>query len=168
MVETLAAEGAHDPLADRVRVGGLDRRPETLDADSGRPGGEVGAVDTVAVVDQESGLSAPGGGFDQLAPNPGCGRVRGYLEVEQLTAAVADEEQDIKGAQAERLNHEQVGRPDGMGLIGQEGALALAGRARASPPAVAPNGAGADRDSQLEELAADAFGAPERVLLGHG
>ncbi len=94
--------------------------------------------------------------------------MRGYLEVDQLAAAVADEETNVKGVEAKGLNHEQVGRPDGMRVIGQEGTPALAGRARASPPAIAPNGAGADPDSQLEELAANALGAPERVLLGHG
>ncbi len=96
MVETLAAEGAHDPLADRVRVGGLDGRPKTLDADRCRLAGEVGAVDAIAVVDQVAGLPAPGGGFNQLAPNPVRGRMRGHLVVEQLAAAVADEEQHMR------------------------------------------------------------------------
>jgi len=59
MVETLAAEGAHDPLADRVRIGGLDRCPNTLDADGSRPAGEVGAVDAVAVVDPGSWAAGP-------------------------------------------------------------------------------------------------------------
>src|SRR5207253_1005647 len=63
---------------------------------------------------------------------------------------------------------EQVGRPEMVSVVGEEGAPALARRAPRSSPAVAPDRAIADHDAQLEQLASDPLGTPERVLAGHG
>jgi len=88
----------------------------------------------------------------------------GYLEVEQLATAVADQDTNVKGLEAKGLDHEQIGRPDGVGVIGQEGMPALAGWARSSAPAVAPNGAGTDRDGdQLPDLVAQARSTQSRA-----
>jgi hypothetical protein len=48
------------------------------------------------------------------------------LEVEELSATVADEEQHVQGLEAEGLDHEQVGGPKGACVVDEEGAPALA------------------------------------------
>jgi hypothetical protein len=44
---------------------------------------------------------APWRGFDQLAPDPGSGRVTGHIEVEQEAAIVADQEEDVEGLEGQ-------------------------------------------------------------------
>ena len=92
----------------------------------------------------------------------------GHLEVDELTTAVADEEEDVEGPEGEGLHDKEVGRPDRLSLVSQEGSPALAGRVEMTPTAVAADRAGADHDAELEELATDPLGAPEWVLAGHG
>src|SRR5207302_830961 len=74
----------------------------------------------------------------------------------------------MQGLERQRGHGEQVGRPEMVSVVGEEGAPALARRAPRSSPAVAPDRAIADHDAQLEQLASDPLGTPERVLAGHG
>jgi hypothetical protein len=74
-------------------------------------------------VDQVPGALGPGRGLDHLAPDPGSGWAGSHVEVKQAEAVVADQKEDIEG-----LDHEQVGSLDGLGMVGEEGAPALAGR----------------------------------------
>ena len=55
MVEAVAAEGADHPLAERVGLWRARRRGEESGAESADAALEVGAVDRVSVVDEESG-----------------------------------------------------------------------------------------------------------------
>ncbi len=55
----------------------------------------------------------------------------------------------------------------GLGMVGEEGAPALAGWPSWATTSVAADGAGADGGAKFEQLAADAFGAPMRVLARH-
>ena len=66
------------------------------------------------------------------------------------------------------LNHKEIGSPDGLGVVGKEGTPALAGRPGWPTASVTANGACADGDAELEQLTADALGAPVRVLARHG
>jgi hypothetical protein len=66
----------------------------------------------------------------------------GHLEVDELTTAVADEEEDGEGPEGEGLNDEKIGRPDHLSMVGQEGAPALAGWAGMTPVVVTPDRAG--------------------------
>ncbi len=168
MVEALPADCSDPTFADRVRARRLNRRPQTLDSKACDASAEVGTPDPVPVMDQVSRLAVPGCGFDQLPPDPRGGRVGGHLEVEQLAPAMTDEEDDVEGLEGQGLDHEEVGGPDRLGMVGKEGAPALAGRSRMATPAIAADGAGADHDAEFEQLTADPLGAPERVLSRHG
>ena len=101
-----------------------------------------------AVVDQVRRV-APGRGLDHLAPDPGGGRVGGHAEVEQAAAVVADQKEDVEGLEGEGLDHEEVGSPDGLSVVGEEGAPALAGWSGWSAASVAADGARADGDAEL-------------------
>jgi hypothetical protein len=69
-------------------------------------------LDRVPVVDQMGRLTGPRRRFDQLPPDPCACGVGGDVEVRQLSAAVADEEDDVEDVVADRLDDEEVGRPD--------------------------------------------------------
>jgi hypothetical protein len=83
--------------------------------------------------------------------------VGGHVDVEQEAAVVADQEEDVEGLESEGLDDEEVGSPDGLSVVGEEGATALAGRSGRSATSVAADGACADGDAELEELTADPY-----------
>ena len=119
-----------------------------------QPGAERAAVDSVAVVDEVFGLASPGSRPDQLPPDPGRGRTRGHVEVDQLTKVVPDEEEDIEDPVVNGVDHQQIGRPDSFELVGEERPPGLAAAGRRLPPAIAPDGSFAHDDPELEELTA--------------
>ncbi len=65
------------------------------------------------------------------------------------------------------LDHQQVGSPDGLGMVGKEGAPALAGRSGWHAASVASDGTCTHGDAELEQLATNAVGTPMRVLARH-
>src|SRR5579859_3553019 len=168
VVEALPAGCPHPALGDGVSAGRLNRGPQTLDSQGGRALAEVGAPDPVTVMDQISRLAVPRRGFDQLPPDPSGARMSGDFEVDELTTAMADEEDDVERLEGQGLDDKEVGGPDRLSMVGKEGAPALAGRSRLATSAIAADRARTDQDAELEQLAADALGAPERVLAGHG
>src|SRR6266851_5861899 len=102
MIKAFLAKGSHYSLRDGVRQRRPVRRSDLSDASAGELGPEVAPVYLVSVTDQVSWLMAPGGSFDHLPPDPGRRRVRGDIEMNQLPALVADEEEDIEGLEADR------------------------------------------------------------------
>ncbi len=96
VVEALPAGCPHPALGDRVRAGRPNRGPQTLDSEAGRALAEVGAPDSVTVMDQISRLAVPGCGFGQLPPDPSGGRMGGHVEVNKLATPMTDEEDDVE------------------------------------------------------------------------
>ena len=168
VIEALPTGCPHPAFRDRVRAGCPNRGPQTLDIHGDGTLAEVGAPDSVTVVDQISRLAVPGRGLDQLPPDPGGARMGGHLEVDKLTATMTDEEKDLQGSKGQGLDDEKVSRPDRLSVIGKKCAPALARRSRRARPAVAADRARADHNPELEQLAADPLAAPKRVLTGHG
>ena len=95
------------------------------------------------------------------------GGVAGHLEVDQLATAMANEEEDEEGLERQGLDDKEVGGPDRVSMVGKDGAPALAGWVGVTTSTIAADRPGADDDTELEELAPDALGAPKRVLAGH-
>jgi hypothetical protein len=165
VVEALGPEGSDNPLGDRVRARRSDRGSDARDTDLGQTSIDVVSVDGIAIVEEVTGLPTPGRRLHQLPPNPRRRRARCDVEVDQLPASVPDEEEDLEGLETDRLNHEEVGRPDALELVGQEGAPTLSVRLPVRPaPAVAPDRAVADDDAELEQLSPDTLGSPQRVV----
>ena len=77
---------------------------------------------------------------------------------------MADEEDDVEDAVADRLDDEEVGRPDAVEMIPEEGAPGLAAFWAWLPPAIPPDRPVAHDDAQLQQLTTYAFGAPESVV----
>src|SRR5450759_5706258 len=135
VVEALPAGRPHPAFRDRVRAGRPNRSPQTLDSQAGGALAEVGAPDPVTVMDQISRLAVPGRGFDQLPPDPGGGRMGGHVEMDKLATPMTDEEDDVERLEGQRLDDEEVGGPDRLSMVDQEGAPTLAGRPRLATPA---------------------------------
>src|SRR5450756_2353262 len=79
VVEALPTGCPHPTLGNRVRAGRPNRGLQTLDSQAGGALAEVGAPDSVMVMDQISRLAIPGCGFDQLPPDPSGGRMGGHF-----------------------------------------------------------------------------------------
>jgi len=94
--------------------------------------------------------------------------VGGHVEVEHAAAVVADQEEDVESLKGQGLDYEEVGSPDDVGVVGEEGTPALAWRPGWPAASVASDGAGADCDTELDQLATDPLGAPVQVLARHG
>ena len=134
VVETLGAEGSHDPLADSVRQRASERCSDPGDPQSGETGINAAPVNGVAIVNEMTGLPTPGGRLQELPPDPGGGRARGHIDVHQFSPSMPYEEEDVQGLEPDSLDHEEVGCPDALELVGQEGAPALAVRLPIPPP----------------------------------
>jgi hypothetical protein len=167
VVQALPPKGADEPLRHRVGPRGAHGRQQLLHPQRREPGAEGTAVDGVSVPEEEAGPAAPGGGLDRLAPHPRRGRVRGDGDVDQLAAAVGDCDEHVEHLERERLDREEVRRPDRAGVVSHERAPGLARWAGWAPPPVPLDRAVADDDAELEQLAADALAAPARVGPRH-
>ena len=64
-----------------------------------------------SVTEQLTWLAPPGRRLDELAPHPGRGRVRGDVDVQQLTPTMGDEHQHVKRLEGESLHRQQVRCP---------------------------------------------------------
>jgi hypothetical protein len=101
---------------------------------------EIPPVDGVSVVDEVSGLSTPWNRFHKLFPDPGRRRTGGNVEMDQLTAVVTDEE-DVQDPVVRGAHDQEIGCPDALELIREEGPPALAPGPRRLPPPVSADGA---------------------------
>ena len=106
VIETLLAKGPDYPFGDRIRQRRPIGRSDLGDASTGEIVPEVIPIHIVPVMDQISRLAAPGGRFDRLSPDPCRRRAGGNVEVNQLPALVADEQEDVQSLEADRLYHE--------------------------------------------------------------
>src|SRR5919199_2769072 len=113
-------------------------------------------------------LLTPGCRLDELAPDPGSGRVRRDVDVHQFAPAMGNEHEHVQGLEGQGRYREQVGSPDVMSMVPQERTPGLARRTCRPAPAIASNGTIADHDAQLEQLASDPFGTPRPVLARQG
>jgi hypothetical protein len=113
----------------------------------------------VTVMDQVSRLVVSRCGFDQLPPDPSGGRMGGDFDVDELATPMTNEEDDVERLEGQGLDDEEVGGPERPSMVGKEDAPAPARRSRMARSAVGADRARTDHDAELEELAADAFGA---------
>jgi hypothetical protein len=90
------------------------------------PGIEVPAIDGVPVVDKVGRLATPWCRLKELLPDPGRRRTGGHVAMDQPTAVVADEEEDVQDPVVDGVDHQQIGCPDAPEFIREEGPPALA------------------------------------------
>jgi hypothetical protein len=120
VIEALCADGLNEPFRDRVGLRRLRRRPHASDSEAAGPRIEIPAVDGVPVVDQVSGLATPRNRLKWLLPDPDRRRTGRDVEVDQLTAVVADEEEDVQDPVVNGVGDQEIGCPDALELIREE------------------------------------------------
>jgi hypothetical protein len=123
-VGDLAAQGADHPLANGIRPRCLRRAEEDPDACGGEYGIEGAGELAGAVPDQEPGASrAPVKVHEEVTAGlsrPGAVRVGGDAGQASAAGAVLDDDQGIDPPQQDRVDGDEVGREDAVGLGGQE------------------------------------------------
>ena len=154
-------DGADHALGDRVRLRSANRRQNRRDPDRGGLGDEVAAGSPIAVADQEAGMRIPRRGRQDLPPHPRGVGMPGDVPVHNAAAIVADHEKDVAGLQGERLDGEEVRRPDVRRVQAEEGPPGGRG---GWYPTIAIHRGSTYRVSQDAELCRDAADAPHRIL----
>ena len=82
---------------------------------------ECGTITAVAVMNEKSWrLAIPGTEFDNLLSRPRGGGIRRHVHVENLPAGVMDDEEDVECPKEDRLDAEEITRPDGRCVLLQE------------------------------------------------
>jgi hypothetical protein len=117
------------------------------------------------VVDQEPRPDALRRRLAELLRHPDVGRRARDADVDHPARSQLDHEEREHWAKEEVGELEEIARPGLAAVVAQEGRPPLAGGARWPHTAhVSLDGALADADPQLAQLAADALGAPQPVL----
>lgn len=167
VVQALAAKGPHHALGDPVRLWTAERAEDRVYANRSRPGQEALAEAGVTVTEEETRLFTPGRRLDELTPYPVGRWMGGDVHVQKSPPTVLDEEEYVEGSEGERRHGEEVTSPDVRSVVSQEGAPGLGRRSAASLVHVPSDRFAADLVAKAEEFAADALGAPERILQRH-
>ena len=82
---------------------------------------EASAVDTVTVMNEVAWrLPVPSAAFDNLLCRPFGARVKRHEDVENLPTGVMGHEEDVECPKADRLDAEEIARPDGRCVLLQE------------------------------------------------
>src|SRR5438094_2041766 len=164
VVEQLPAEGAREPFGERVHVRRPGRNPHDLRPRRGEHAGEASAELRVAVADDDRRRRVQGG-IPGLLGAPLVAWHVGDRRVDDPTSPELEEEQHEDRAEPNVVGLHEVARP--RDVIPQEGrpALPVASGSRAAH--VPLDSSFADPDAELEQLAADALGAPARIAGGY-
>ena len=114
MVEALAAHGPHEPLRERIRPGGPDRGSDDPDALGAEHRIERARELGVPAAQEEPNTRQPlaDGEVPRLLGDPGGVGVGGDAGGVYVPGRELDEEQDVERLDADRLDGEEVGRPD--------------------------------------------------------
>jgi hypothetical protein len=156
VVKAIASHRADKTFDKRVLPQRAGCRQHLLDAEAGDPMAELGAVDSVAIAQQIYRDGIAGERLDDLLCGPGSGGMFGDVEVEHAAAAMSKDHEDEKDAEGGGRAGEEVHRHEGAEVIVQEGAVGL-GWGFARPfRHQGGDGALADFDAELEQLAMDA------------
>ena len=121
-VETLGAEGTHEPLRVGVGLWRPDRRLDDRDALAAKDLVEGGAELAVAVVDQEPCPLEPVREAEvaRLLDHPGTGRLARAPGEVDAAASELDEEEHVVAAQADRLDGEEIARQHARRLVAKK------------------------------------------------
>src|ERR1035437_2357090 len=173
MIETLLADGADESFGVRVSTRRTHRRADALDADRGEDFVEAGGELGVAVADEESevptGILQVRGEIAGHLCDPWAVRVGGGSEDVHDGALHFDDEQHVVAPQKDRVDVEEVGGDNALGLGGEElgpGWALSPGCRWESVASQDPSHARLRHtDAELPQFSDDAEVAPAGVLL---
>src|SRR5438094_753158 len=166
VIQTLAPDGANEPLREGVLPRAVRRREDFTDAHALHALPEHVTVDRVAIAEEIGRGGVVREGVHDLLGRPGGSRVFGHVEVDDAPAMVNEHDENEEDAQARGGNREEVEGDQVADMVGEERPPRL--RRLGTPLRHQPgDGSLGDVDTELPELAMDSWGAPEGVRGGH-
>ena len=113
VVQALGPDRSHPTLGDGVGSRRSEWRANLGNTNITHATIESGAITAVTVMNEEtSRYSLPSAAFDNLLRRPRSGRMRRHVHVENLPAGVMDHEEHVQRSKRDRLDAEEVARPD--------------------------------------------------------
>jgi hypothetical protein len=168
VVEAVPAEGADHALAEGIGRRRARRSGEDSGAESADAAVEVGAVDRVSVVDEESGdlLSIAGRLRDALG-GPAGAWMLGDAGVDDRASAEGENDEDVEEAESRGHEDEEVAGPGLVQVVPDERSPALATLSVEVGRAVLGGGARGDLVAELGQFGGDDLLTPGGVLAPH-
>ena len=123
-------------------------------------------IRSVAVTDEVARCRVPRECFGYLSGDPLGGRISGHVGPDEPSPLETQDDQPIEKFEPDRRNDEQIDSRDVGGVIAQEGPPAQTGRATTVGHVPGDSGL-RDIAPELQQLAMNAWRAPERVIAAH-
>ena len=161
MIQTLAPDRTDEALREGILPRAVRRREDFLDPQALHAVPKLLAVDLVAVAEEVGRRGVIREGVDDLLGGPVGGGMLGHVEVDDAPTMVGEHDENEEDAEPSGGDGEEVDGDEVPDMIGQERPPGLRGRG-APLREQAGDGALGDVDAELEELAMDSWGAPER------
>ena len=125
VIETLAPEGADEPLRARVLPRAVRRGQDFTDSHALHALSEHVTVDRVSIAEEVGRGGVVREGVHDLLGRPGGGGMLGDIEVEDAPAVVGEHDEDEQNAQARGGNSKEIDGDEVPDMIGQERAPRL-------------------------------------------
>ncbi len=168
VIRAFAPDAAEEPLARGVLARCAVGRPPLRDAARRRDARERRPILAVAITDEIARPLAEGRRLAQLLGDPGIRRVARDADVHHPARAERDHDESVEGPEEQVGDLQEVAGPGLGGVIAEERRPGLPGAARWTGAAHVPLDRGlGDADTQLQQLPADALGAPQPIRGGH-
>src|SRR5262245_8997595 len=166
MVRALAPDRPDQALNMPVLPGRPEGRRSIPDTHRSDAGSEGGTERSVIVANEIFRRRLPRKCLRDLPRQPLCGRIVGHRKPQQTPTLVAEDKKCKELLKCNGRNHKQINRDNPLRMIADEG---LPGLQRPISPGhhVNRNGRLGDLDAELEQLAMDLGGTPQRVLKAH-
>src|SRR5450631_2019265 len=168
VVEAVPAERTDHALAERVGLGCARRRGEESGAESADAAAKVGAVDRVAVVDEEArNLMSICRGLDDALRGPAGAGMVGNGGVDDLAAAKGEHDEHVEDAESGGQDEEEVAGPGFMQMVAYEGVPTLATLTIEAGWTVLGDGARGDLVAELGQFGGDDLLTPGGIVAPH-
>jgi hypothetical protein len=125
VIQTLAPDGADEPLREGVLPRALRRREDFSDPQALHALPEHVTVDRVAIAEEVGRGGVVWEGVHDLLGRPGSGGMLGDIDVEDAAAVVGEHDEDEQHAPARGGNREEIDGDEVPDVIGQERASRL-------------------------------------------
>jgi hypothetical protein len=166
VVQAFTPDRADEPLGERVLPRALRRRENLLDAHAFHAVPKWLPVDAVAVAEQIDRRGLVREGVHDLLGGPGRGGMLGDVEVDDTPAVVSEHDENEEDAEASGGHGKEVDGDQVLDMVGEKRPPGLRGLG-APFGHEARDGTLGDVDAELQELAMNARGAPERIRGSH-
>ena len=169
MVEAFSPEGADDSLAVGIRLRRSRRREETSGTAAPHSPSELGAIDGVAVTDEEPRYTVVPSAerLDERLRRVLGARARGHANMDNFPAPQVKDDEPIQKLELQGHDGEPIASPDLAEMVFNESGPLLASASWQLGRAVLGHGSRRDVMAELGQLGGNAVLASKWILLPH-